>query len=67
MDDSDHINFHAAWGEAKDRPDYHKPDWIRAQKYHENLQCRFSDWLKLVARTPGPWHISEPGYPGSKA
>jgi len=55
MDDSDHINFHAAWGEAKDRPDYHK------------LQCRLSDWLKLVARTPGPWHISEPGYPGSKA
>ena len=61
------LHFHAAWGEAKDRPDYHKPNWIRAQAHHERQRHTLAGWLLLVANAPGPWHVSEPGYPGAKS
>ncbi len=55
------ISFHTAWGQAKERADYHKEDWGRAQRVHESEAHTLADWLELVKAAPGqrkPWERS---------
>lgn len=48
------LTFHEAWDEAKDRADYHKPDWNRAQRHHEGETHHLDTWLTVVRRAAGP-------------
>jgi hypothetical protein len=43
------LSFHAAWGEAKSRPDYDKRRWMVAQRTIDHEQHLLSEWLDLLA------------------
>jgi hypothetical protein len=42
------LSFHEAWGLAKERPDYHKPDWNRASHTRRAEVHLMAEWLVLV-------------------
>jgi hypothetical protein len=47
-DDVTLLTFHEAWGLAKERPDYHKPDWNRTSHTRANETHVMMEWLILV-------------------